>query len=118
MIDPSSDQVRGADADESRDRVNPRLSVWAAALWGILGVALVPVALTMAVTLNSPGGFERGNPAMLLPFVPLVCWLESGFHVRRFMVDRRVWRSLEPKPLRSPLWWLIPFPRPLGRLPR
>lgn len=116
MVDRSSEPVRGSDADDSRDWVAPRLSLWAAALWGFLGLALVPVAVSMAMTINSPGGFERGNPAMLLPLAPVVCWLESGFHVRRFVVDRRDWPSLEPKPLRSPLWWLIPFPRPRGRL--
>ncbi|MEV4667569.1 hypothetical protein [Microbacterium sp. LWO12-1.2] len=116
MVDRSSEPVLGSDADDSRDRVAPRLSLWAAALWGVVGAALVPAAVSMAMVISSPGGFERGDPAMLLPLVPVVCGLESGFHVRRFVFDRRVWLSLDPKPLRSPLWWLIPFPRPRGRL--
>lgn len=106
------------DRSADRDRVDPRLSLWAAAGWGLLGLALLPIAVPMAITVGTPGGFERGNPAMLLPLAPIVCWLESAFHVGRFVIDRRVWDSLEPKPLRSPLWWLIPFPRPRGRLPR
>ncbi|WP_424936940.1 MULTISPECIES: hypothetical protein [Bacteria] len=101
-----------ASAEGNQDRVRPGLSLGASAVWAVIGLALVPVAMPAAVAINTPGAFERGDPAMLLPLLPVVCAIESGFHLRRFFADRSVWHLLEPKPLRSPLWWLIPSPRP------
>jgi hypothetical protein len=52
---------------------------------------------------------------MLYPLAPVACFLEAGFHIGRFWVDRREWHLMDPKPALSPVWWLMPFPRPLGQ---
>jgi hypothetical protein len=87
----------------------------AAIVWLVVGVALLPVAITQAATWASVLTFDRHSPFLLLPFAPIACAVESGFHLRRFFSDRKVWDSLDPLPLRPFAWWLMPYPRPFGR---
>lgn len=106
--------TRRRSLDDDPNRVAPRLSLWAAAAWGLATLASLPAAASAFAMLNTPGAFDRGDPAMALPLLPVAFGLECGFHLRRFCADRRVWDALDPKPARSPLWWLMPFPSSMG----
>ena len=97
------------------NRVRPRLSLWAAAAWAALGLALTPSAVATAIAISTPAGWVDDSFVMLYPLVPVACFLEAGFHIGRFWVDRREWHLMDPKPALSPVWWLMPFPRPLGQ---